>query len=221
MLTYLAAIDYQNLDNPLFLKSFAEAAKQVKIKRAVIVHADSDYTERLIQTGMMRGDAVKRSMQDLNHRLVSFFADFGLACIGINGFQRGTVRLSSEGELTVDKAFMQRLPEGTVTVLSALVKGPDGEPVAVRLSELLHAVRQQLNAEQTCIFTLDAADQIITKSHNNPEIELTFSQIMGSSLSDKIPSEFIDHPVESTLCKPLINNSLNKFSSLAKIINNA
>ena len=43
MLTYLAAIDYQNLDNSTVSQVFAEAAKkQVKIKRAVIVHADSD-----------------------------------------------------------------------------------------------------------------------------------------------------------------------------------
>ncbi|MCH8524967.1 MAG: hypothetical protein LAT52_10490, partial [Balneolales bacterium] len=76
---YLAIIDYKNLDNPLFLKSFAEAAVQRRSSKAIFVHGDSDYTDRLIQTGMMREDAIIRSVQDLNHRLVSFFADYGIA----------------------------------------------------------------------------------------------------------------------------------------------
>ena len=48
----------------------------------------SEYTDRLMQTGMMREDARKRAVMDLNRRLITLFADHGVSAIGLNGFQK-------------------------------------------------------------------------------------------------------------------------------------
>ncbi len=71
---YIAVLDYEHLDNGMFLTAFAKALSQQK-SRGIILHGDSEYTERLIQTGIMREEATIRAMKDLNHRLVALFAD--------------------------------------------------------------------------------------------------------------------------------------------------
>jgi len=214
---YLAVIDYQNLDNPLFLKSFAEAVSKMKSKKGILIHGDSDYTERLIQTGMMREDALIRSIQDLNHRLVSFFADYGLACIGINGFQRGTVKRSPEGELIVNAKYIESLPVGTIVVLTGLIKSSVQPYEILSLPELTRAVQGYLNPAQTHVFSIDSADEIILNKEIPAELALKWSEIEESNISGKIPSEFLKSNIAITLSKPLYNNSLCNFQPIAKL----
>lgn len=212
---YLLILDYQNLDNPLFLKSFAEATQRLKPGKSILLHSDSEYTERLIQTGMMREDAVIRSLQDLNHRLVSFFADYGLACIGINGFQRGTVKRSENGELLINTRFLDTLPEGTIVVLSTLAQGWQTSYEAVALPELVNAVQEQVSPNQTCLFSVDSADEIIRNSAVDGNLTLKWSEIQTHPVKGKIPPAFLGWQTTLTLCKPLYNNTLSSYEPMA------
>ncbi|MCH8495727.1 MAG: hypothetical protein LAT57_08880 [Balneolales bacterium] len=215
---YVAAIDYDNLDNPLFLKMFAEAVKQFEVHKAIIVHGDSAYTERLIQTGMMREDAQIRSIQDLNHRLISFFADYGLACIGINGFQRGTIKRRADQSLKVNADFLNQLPDGTIAVVSNLIEGADGKSKdVIGLPELIEALNNTLKVSSNYVFSTESADQLIINAQKSATDYVFFNEISESEYSDKIPAEFKSYAIEFKLSKPLHNNKLNTFSEIAEI----
>lgn len=214
---YLAVLDYQNLDNPLFLKSFAEAARQIKAGKAIIIHGDSDYTERLIQTGMMREDAQVRSIQDLNHRLVSFFADYGLPCIGINGFQRGTVKKGIDGKVIINKPYIDSLPEGTIVLLSNLVQGPADARQVLPLNELTKLVQDAFNPAGTHVFSVDTADEIIVNRDSFDENVTKWAKINGSKLESRIPAEMMDSSLTISISKPLLNNNLNTFSAVTTL----
>ena len=121
---YIAYIDYNSLDNSLFLKSLAGAtAKQDSgIKPRIFVHGDSEYTERLIQTGMMREDAQSRAVRELNRRLVALFADYGVSAIGLNGYQRKVATFNPDSdELTIDHNYLLSLPSPTILIISNLI----------------------------------------------------------------------------------------------------
>ncbi|MCH8524418.1 MAG: hypothetical protein LAT52_07695, partial [Balneolales bacterium] len=178
---------------------------------------DSDYTDRLIQTGMMREDAIIRSVQDLNHRLVSFFADYGIACIGINGFQRGTVKRTEDGDIKINTSYLKSLPEGTVIVLSSLIKDLNNEYEVIPLPTLARAVQRQLEPGQTHLFSVDSADEIILNHSISSDKAIKWSEIKGSDIGDKIPTEFSENHIQATLCKPLYNNNLKSFEVLADI----
>ena len=90
---FLAILDYEHLDNGVFLTSFAKSLAQ-KEKRGLIIHGDSEHTERIIQTGVMRDEARIRAIKELNHRLVALFADEGVSTIALNGFQYVPVPLT-------------------------------------------------------------------------------------------------------------------------------
>lgn len=121
---YIAFIDYKNLDNSLFLKSLASAtaSQDAKITPRIFIHSDSEYTERLIQTGMMRDDARSRAIRELNKHLVILFADYGVPAIGLNGYQRGLATFDTDaGRLTIDHGYLHSLPPQAVIVISNLV----------------------------------------------------------------------------------------------------
>src|SRR5699024_622093 len=119
-MSYIAAIDYEHLDDGLFLTGLAQSISKQKKTQQIILHADSAYTERIMQTGVMREDAKIRSQKDLNHRLIALFADEGIAAIGINGYQRKLIRLE-DNELVLDKKQFKQLPRPSAIVLSCLV----------------------------------------------------------------------------------------------------
>lgn len=215
---YVAAIDYENLDNPLFLKMFAEAVKQFGVHKAIIVHGDSAYTERLIQTGMMREDALVRSIQDLNHRLISFFADYGLACIGINGFQRGTIKRQLDESLKINATFLNQLPDGTIAVVSNLIEGADGKSKEVlSLPELVKALNRTLEIHSNYVFSTESADQLIINAQKSPSDYVFFDEITDSEYSEKIPAEFKSSAFEFKLSNPLLNKKLNRFTEITEI----
>jgi len=159
---YIAILDYEHLDNGLFLKTFANAIAGHK-ERGLILHSDSQYTERIMQTGVMREDARVRAIKDLNNRLVALFADEGISAIGLNGYQRELLTLSDSG-IDVDVKQLQKLPEQPVLLLSSLIYSEQGNgPVSAPLPGVAVSLQKALNIEHTFIFTRSDDSEIIKK----------------------------------------------------------
>lgn len=64
--SFIAVLDHEHLENSIFLTSFAKSLAQLGDRKGIVIHGDSPYTDRLIQTGMMREDARLRAIKDLN-----------------------------------------------------------------------------------------------------------------------------------------------------------
>ena len=157
---YIAVLEYEHLDNGMFLTSFAQSLAQKK-PRGIIIHSDSEYTERILQTGVMREEATIRAIKDLNHRLVALFADNGISTIALNGYQKSLIK--KEGEtISVDVQQLQRLPAQPVILLSALAVDRGGNVTAIPLPELANALKNALDIEDDIsIFSIHEASEII------------------------------------------------------------
>ncbi len=162
MKNYLALLDYEHLENPIFLKSFAQSLAKHGARKGIVIHGDSEYTDRLIQTGMMREDARKRAIMDLNRRLIALLADHGVSALGLNAFQKELVSYSEEG-LRLNLKALNSLPSYPVLVLSSLVAyagHPQGRYVPpVRLAEFL---ARELEGHQITIFSQHEQAEILT-----------------------------------------------------------
>ncbi len=154
---YVACIDYRHLDNTLFLRSLASAAAKQngeKITPRIFVHEDSEHTERLIQTGMMRAEARLRAIRELNRRLINLFADYGVAAIGLHGYQRKLITVPPDSaELLIDLDYLDSLPRSPVLVLSSLVhmEGKQ-EPQPFPFPRYLGQLQKQLAALPLYVF---------------------------------------------------------------------
>ncbi|MDZ7756314.1 hypothetical protein [Rhodohalobacter sp.] len=117
---FIAVLDHQHLENSVFLTAFAKSLAKLGDRKGIIVHGDSPYTDRLIQTGMMREDARLRAIKDLNKRLIGLFADQGIPTIGVHGFQKEMATIK-EGELWFNKEKIEDLHDIPNLLLSNLV----------------------------------------------------------------------------------------------------
>ena len=198
---YIAALDYKHLDNGVFLTSLAKSLaqqQQNKDVRPILVHTDSEYTERIIQTGVMRDEATVRSVKGLNKRLVALFADQGVSTIGINPYQRNFITLS-DGELNIDKEFLDTLPEQSVLLLSTLVQDLDNNELAVMdLPRLATFLSDELLADEFFIFSKSDESEIFTSSKGSEE--LSWQTMDNDFMEQQIPEEFEDfsYPVKLT-----------------------
>lgn len=184
---YIAVIDYEHLDNGMFLSSFARALASQQNARGVIIHGDSAYTERLLQSGMMREEATVRSIRDLNHRLIALLADYGVSAIGLNGHQRSLVRME-EGNRQLDTDHLLRLPDTPHILLSSLafVPGRD-EPGVLKLPELTALLQKQLQIRDVILFSMNDSDEIIQKEM--PET-IRWAELEETVSESPVPSEF-------------------------------
>jgi len=146
MKPYLAILDQSILDNTLFLTSFAKALGAHGLRKGIVLHADSSYTERLIQTGMMRIDAKKRAVRDLNRRLIGLLADEGVSAIGLHGSQKELIQLTN-GELALDKNQLFSLPKEPVILLSNLVSDSASSSKLIPLHKLSCFLAESLDHE--------------------------------------------------------------------------
>lgn len=188
---YIAAIDYEHLDNGVFLTSLARSLAQQqenKDVRSIIVHADSKYTERIIQTGVMRNEARIRSVKDLNNRLVALFADQGVSTIGINPNQRNFIELEHD-TLRIDHSFLDTLPSASVLLLSTLVQDVESrEPTVVELPKLTKFLYEELQADQLFIFSKSEEAEIFTNSQSPKRLH--WDSLDPSFRKKQIPDEF-------------------------------
>ncbi|MEX0594358.1 MAG: hypothetical protein WD115_06245 [Balneolaceae bacterium] len=192
MIDYIAILDYDHLDNGLFLASLANALATRGEERGLLIHGDSAYTERLLQTGVMREEARIRAMRDLNHRLIALLADHGVSAIGLNGHQRGLVKQDSKnGEIRLDTAQLQNLPDTPHLVLSALGESDSGERTSIPLPDLATAISRQLSIQRIYIF------------HTSDDREI---------LTDKEPEETSQHPNGHVLNREEIPDGFHSMS---------
>lgn len=138
---FLAVLDYEHLDNGMFLTSFARALSKKKI-RGLIIHGDSEYTERIIQTGVMREDARVRAIKELNHRLIALFADEGVSTIGINGFQKSLATTDGD-HIHIDKSKLAHVPVQPMLLLSNLgLHSETGNKTVIPLPDYAEALKK-------------------------------------------------------------------------------
>lgn len=153
---YLFILDYARLDQGAFLKLMARSLSNLKLGSFMMIHADSGYTTRITETGVLTEVARVRAIKELNHRLTALFADEGIPLIAINGFQRRTIVKDSEG-VHVNAGYLRDLGGKTNVLLSNLVEGEDGSPVPLPLNEFAKQLHKALGF--THIIAFDAEDR--------------------------------------------------------------
>ena len=186
-MNYIAALDYAHLDNAIFLTAFAKAVHAHKIRKGIIIHGESAYTDRLIQTGMMREDARIRSIKDLNRRLVALLADHGVSCIGLHGFQKELISRTEKG-LQLDREIFDALPGRPFLLLSNLIQNEKNELEALSLSDMARFLSDELGSHVPVLFSKDEQEEIMSE-FSRPK------QIAGKDLKPEfiekyIPDEF-------------------------------
>lgn len=185
---YLAALDYEHLDNGVFLTSLARAISRQQNVRPILIHSDSEYTERVIQTGVMRADARIRSIKDLNHRLIALLADQGVSTIGINSYQREFITLEND-TLSLDKDYFNSLPRQSALLLSTLVFDKQSEkPVPVSLNRLASFLDNVLSPDEFFIFSASDTDELFSKEEKPPRMK--WADLDQEYRETFIPQEF-------------------------------
>lgn len=212
---YIAVIDHTRLDHSLFMKSFAEAMGRQTGCSGIILHGDSAYTDRLIQTGMMRQDAVLRSTRDLNHRMVALLADSGVAAVGINGYQKEIIR-QSETSLHADLEWFEGRPTGTHVILSNLVWDVDDNKIkAVPLREMSAQLVRQLKKDNLIIFSTDDKKSLLHSKHDPQKIHRTEK---WSDIRNQLPAELIPPPENCYLATAESFGSLPETAQLIRLM---
>jgi len=192
---YIAVLGHEHLDNGLFLTAFAKAVASHK-HRGLILHSDSAYTDRIIQTGVMRDEARVRAIKDLNHRLIALFADHGISAIGLNGYQQEMIALSDDG-VQVGRNKIEGLPKEPVLLLSSLVySARKQKPVPGPLAQVAFAIKKSLQIKDLYLFTRSEESQIIKK-----ELPASIADADDAGLFIKtyVPLEFQDMMAGATL----------------------
>lgn len=192
---YLAALDFDHLDNGVFLTSFAQSLSQHQNKkdlRSIIIHSDSAYTERIMQTGVMRSEASIRSTKDLNKRLVALFADQGVSTVGINPYKRDFITLK-EGNLRINHTFLEGLPKRSVLLLSSLVLDlEEDQPVKLELPRLGAFLFEELDIDECFIFSKSDKAEVFT--HTDQPDKIHWDDMDNNFREEQIPDEFENLP---------------------------
>jgi len=190
---YIAALDYEHLDNGVFLTSLARSLSQQQQNediRPIIIHTDSEYTERIIQTGVMRDEATVRSVKDLNKRLVALFADQGVSTIGINPCQRNFITLSN-GQLQLDHSYLDSLADRPVLLLSPLVQDTDNDKeVVIGLTRLVQFLAEEISTDELFIFTKSDESEVFTVDSSTKD--LRWDTLDQDFRTNQIPDDFSD-----------------------------
>ncbi|PAU95795.1 hypothetical protein CK503_01675 [Aliifodinibius salipaludis] len=196
---YIAAVDYDHLDNGVFLTSLARSLSQQQGNadlRPIIIHSDSEYTERIIQTGVMRDEATIRSIKDLNNRLVALFADEGVSAIGINPYQRNLITLQN-GTLKLDHSFFDTLPSQSTLLLSTLIQNDDKDQIeSLSLPRLVTFLQKELETDELFLFSKSDESEIFTDKKT--ETDISWDTMDSEFRKQQIPDEFnnFNHPVK-------------------------
>lgn len=157
---FLAVLDYEHLDNGVFLTSFAKSLAN-KQNRGLIIHGDSEHTERIIQTGVMREEAQIRAIKELNHRLVALFADEGVSTIALNGFQKSLITYDGS-TIEIDKKQIDRLPEHPMILISNLGLDPTSEKYrSIPLTKMATALSATFEIDEVTLFSIDDSSDFI------------------------------------------------------------
>lgn len=200
--SFIAILDHEHLENSIFLTSFAKSLAQLGNRKGIVIHGDSPYTDRLIQTGMMREDARLRAIKDLNKRLIGLFADQGIPTIGLHGFQKGLIT-KQENSIKVDTEALDTLHSTPNLLISNLVEHK-GEPSHLPLPEFARSIGQSISESEILLFSKNEKDEILTSESQH---EFTWSDIPESFMKESIPDEFhnFGHSVKITTASDFAN----------------
>ena len=197
---YIAVLSYEHLDNGLFLTSFARQLAQKK-KRGIILHESSEYTERIIQTGVMRDEATIRCLKELNHRLVALFADEGISTIALNGHQKNLFQVATNKKsIDVNFSILDKFPPEPVILISALgVTEPERNTEPISISEAASNIQKYYNLSFIDLFSTKDNSEIIVD-----DLPLTIipSECDTEFLKQNIPSSFHDFESQIRLQSP-------------------
>ncbi len=152
-MTLLLVLDAAHAASPLFMKAFGQALQGLKTYQVAIVHTGGAYTEQLIQTGLMRREAEVRAQRETNRKLITWLADYGLACSGLHGDQRGLVRRTPTG-IQVNALALGPAHAGVVRICSTLIVGADGGSEPLPLAEAVRLWETHLPADQVVVYRL-------------------------------------------------------------------
>lgn len=187
-MNFLAVLDYEHLDNGVFLTSFAKSLAK-KENRGLIIHGDSEHTERIIQTGVMREEARIRAIKELNHRLVALFADEGISTIALNGFQKSLITYNGS-TIEIDKKQINRLPEHPMILISNLGLDPTSKKYRpIPLTEMATALSATFEIDEVTVFSIDESSDFIKQDF--PE-NLKISDTDKSFVEKHIPENLRD-----------------------------
>ncbi len=199
---YIALLDYEHLDNHFFLKSLAKELAKRPDKRGILLHADSPFTERIMQQGVMREEARIRAAKDLNHRLVALLADEGIPAIGLHPFQK---ELVSENGNVSESAWLS-LPSIPVVILSTLMTE---EGLSQRLHPLTHVLPILANSfEVQSLLGFSRIDSLQWNLHKIPDLysEEGVLEQFSDFFETHIPAELRDMK-GYRLCVPGVTGS--------------
>ncbi|HBQ58789.1 MAG TPA: hypothetical protein DD671_03980 [Balneolaceae bacterium] len=182
---FIAVLDHHHLENSVFLTAFAKSLAKLGDRKGIVVHGDSPYTDRLIQTGMMREDARARAIKDLNKRLIGLFADQGIPTIGVHGFQKELASIK-DGELVFDKKKFKDLHDIPNLLLSNLVDN-DGDQEHIPLPEFSAALSKTFDDAEILLFSMNEKDEILVQEEQKT---LSWGELPPDFKEESLPEEF-------------------------------
>ncbi|MEX0721702.1 MAG: hypothetical protein WD059_13600 [Balneolaceae bacterium] len=202
MSSYLAILDRGHLENSIFLTAFAKSLAKQGNRQGIIIHGDSEYTERLIQTGMMREDAKIRAAKDLNRRLVGLFADQGVATIGVHGYQKGLVKKHDTG-LEIDKVQLHSFHSIPCLLISNLVD-ENNKTISATLPDLARVFSEVVNDSEVVLFSKNEKDEILVSKEKS---EVKWNSLSPDFKENTLPGEFenFNHPALLTTATDFAN----------------
>ena len=206
-INFIAVLDHHHLENSVFLTAFAKSLAQLGDRKGIVIHGDSPYTDRLIQTGMMREDARLRAIKDLNKRLIGLFADQGIPTIGIHGYQKGLVRNTDKG-IDINLEALEDLHEIPNLLISNLVEpntsSEEKDPDHVPLPQYVKGFSNTFKDAEVFLFSMNEKDEIIiSESHQ----DLEWEKLPETISKESIPEEFREYkkPVKITTATDFAN----------------
>lgn len=187
---FIAVLDYDHLDNGVFLTAVARALSELQngeSDQAIIVHGESEYTERLIQTGIMREEAEVRAIKDLNHRLIALFADQGVSAVGLNGYQREGILLEEDDTLSINMEYFDQLHRGPVLVLSNLVlDASTNKPSPVPLPRYIDFLEAQFSPDEVFLFSKFDHKSPEKSNEDHDPADLIPTDLSGLSIAPRV-----------------------------------
>lgn len=193
--SFLLLIDHAHMDNGMMLRSMADKIAASKGQRGLILHADSAYTDRIMQTGVPREQAQIRSLKDLNNRLIALLADSGCAAVGLHGHQKELLS-TKNGNLQINTTLLESLPAGVHVVLNHLGWNSDTQVTEVlNYSEVATALALSLHIPKILGFIPHEHSSIVI---SQKPFSCIPSSVKNEEIHNLIPESLKKLPLEVT-----------------------